>query len=153
MVMMMVLLRSLYAIILLRTRNLHAPGSLFVFTIVVDWQFCVAIYHTMVWLFDCDCSFSLGVCAETISNALRVGSKVIYFALLPEDIPISAHGSRLRRCIVMVVASVAPVPALSGQFEIGWRAQMGCAASRFGHARIRTEELTKAEAGTLLGFR
>ena len=52
----------------------------------------------------------------------------------------------------MVVTSMAPVPAFSGQFEIGWRAQMGCAASRLWHARIRTEELTKAEAGALLGF-
>ena len=53
----------------------------------------------------------------------------------------------------MVVTSMAPVPALSGQFEIGWRAQMGCAASRLGHARIRAEELTKAEASALLSFR
>ena len=91
MLMMMMLLRTLYAMLLLRTRNLHTPGSLFVFTIVVDWQFCLAIYHAMVWLFYCNWPFPLGVCTEAIFNALRVGSMLIYFVLLPKDIAIRAY--------------------------------------------------------------
>ena len=93
MLVMMMLLRTLYAMLLLRTRNLHTPGSLFVFTIVIDWQFCLAIYHAVVWLFYCNWPFPLGVCTVAISNALRVESMVIYFALLPEDIAIGAYGS------------------------------------------------------------
>ena len=93
MLVMMMLLRTLYAMLLLRTRNLHTPGSLFVFTIVIDWQFCLAIYHAVVWLFYCNWPFPLGVCTVAISNALRVGSMVIYFALLPEDIAIGAYCS------------------------------------------------------------
>lgn len=93
MLMMMMLLRTLYAMLLLRIRNLNTPGSLFLFTIVVDWQFCLAIYHAMIWLFYCNWPFPLGVCTEAIFNALRVGSMLIYFVLLPKDVAIGAYSS------------------------------------------------------------
>ena len=91
--MMMMLLRTLYAMLLLRIRNLNTPGSLFLFTIVVDWQFCLAIYHAMIWLFYCNWPFPLGVCTEAIFNALGVGSMLIYFVLLPKDVAIGAYSS------------------------------------------------------------
>ena len=93
MLMMMMLLRTLYAMLLLRIRNLNTPGSLFLFTIVVGWQFCLAIYHAMIWLFYCNWPFPLGVCTEAIFNALRVGSMLIYFVLLPKDVAIGAYSS------------------------------------------------------------